>query len=492
MFFPLKITFSTPCKCARVGRPICCTSVESVKVPGYLAGVRTRRDGVRLSWHGLVSTVCVFCLPGFGTSCLCAPSIEITNLPPYRSFADLRGSVSGVEPGECRVAVFIYVPPYGWYTKPTCAQPLTVIQSDGSWTTDITTGGVDELATRVAALLVRTNFDADCVLGLPFLPTNLVAQALASAIVTRQHPGVRWLSFSGESWWVKTSSERVGPGPNYFSDSTNNVWVDALGRLHLRITQDAGRWYCAEVVSARTFGFGWYRFVIESRLDNLDTNIVLGLFTWSDDPAWAHREIDFERLCMDTTGRIDGNNFQFVVQPWEMPGHVVRFKVPPQATSSVHTFCWEPGAVRFRSRVGGLAPLSATTNVLDTWVYTLVTPQSGDENVRINLWLYDGMPPGNGHEAEVIVSRFDFSPLAKPFPPVVIRASLIGTNIVLIGTDGVPGGSYLLLSSSELGLPACAWMPLQTNRFDAAGNFTCTVGLAETQPQFRFFLLQLQ
>lgn len=466
--------------------------IELVKASGYVCGVRMRLDGVWWSRVELVCAMCVLCLPGFRISCLGAPSIEITYLPAYGSFEDMRGSVSGVEPNECRVAVFIYVPPYGWYTKPTCAQALTVIQPDGTWMTDITTGGVDELATRVAALLVRTNYDADCVLGLPFLPTNLFAQALASTIVTRQQPGMRWISFSGESWWVKNSSEPVGPGPNYFSDSPNNVWVDTLGRLHLRITQNAGRWECAEVVSARTFGFGWYRFLIESRLDNLDTNVVLGQFTWSDDAVWAHREIDLERLCMDTTGRIDGNNFQFVVQPWEMPGHVVRFKVPPEATSSVHTFCWEPGVVRFRSRVGGLAPSSATTNVLNTWVYTLATPQSGDENVRINLWLYNGMAPGNGHQAEVIISRFDFSPLAKPFAPVVTRASLIGTNIVLVGTDGVPGGSYVLLSSSDLALPGGAWMPLQTNRFDAAGNFVCMVGLAETQQQFRFFLLQLQ
>jgi hypothetical protein len=67
------------------------------------------------------------------------------------------------------------------------------------------------------------------------------------------------LSFSGYDWWVKSSAGKVGPGPNYFSDSTNNVWTDSLGQLHLRITNRSNQWQCAELISARTFGYGSYR-----------------------------------------------------------------------------------------------------------------------------------------------------------------------------------------------------------------------------------------
>jgi hypothetical protein len=181
--------------------------------------------------------------------------------------------------------VFIYVPGYGWVTKPTCAQPLTLIQPDGSWSADITTGGSDPLATRIAALLVSTNYSQPCVLGANVLPTNVFAQASASAVINRPYPGPRWLSFSGYDWWVKTSTGPVGPGPNYFSDSTNNVWLDGQGQLHLRITNRSNQWQCPELVSARTFGYGIYRFQLASPADNLNPNAVLGLFTWSDDPV---------------------------------------------------------------------------------------------------------------------------------------------------------------------------------------------------------------
>ena len=75
-----------------------------------------------------------------------APSIEITNTPPIGSFDNLAGRVSEANPAQHRVAVFIYVPSAGWYSKPYCNPQLTVIQPNSSWSADITTGGADELA----------------------------------------------------------------------------------------------------------------------------------------------------------------------------------------------------------------------------------------------------------------------------------------------------------------------------------------------------------
>jgi len=115
----------------------------------------------------------------------------------------------------------------------------------------------------------------------------------------------RSIYFSGENWFVKAGSGRLGPGPNYFSDSQNNVWVDSQGRLHLRITKVGGKWYCAEVISARSFGYGTYRFYLDSPVDALDSNAVVGLFTWSDDPAFNNRELDIEFGRWGTTNNLN-------------------------------------------------------------------------------------------------------------------------------------------------------------------------------------------
>ena len=191
----------------------------------------------------------VLCLH-FGVACAVAvPSIEITNTPAFGSFENLGGHVLDADPASHRVAVFIYVPSAGWWSKPYCDPQLTVIRPDGSWTADITTGAGDEYATKITALLVGTNYSEPCVTGPAALPANVTAQAMASATAERVDPNLRWISFSGYDWWVKTSSGLVGPGPNYFSDSTNNVWLDAQGRLHLRITNRSNQWQCAELVT---------------------------------------------------------------------------------------------------------------------------------------------------------------------------------------------------------------------------------------------------
>ncbi|HUA38847.1 MAG TPA: glycoside hydrolase family 16 protein [Candidatus Sulfopaludibacter sp.] len=379
------------------------------------------------------------------------PGIVITNLPAYGSSDNLAGVVLGADPSACRVAVFINVPPYGWYSKPICAQALTPIQPDGSWSADITTGGLDTNATRIAALLVGTNYDYPCVLGKPFLPTNVFSQAMAGAVVTREYPGVRWIGFSGYDWWVKTSAgtNGLGPGPNYFSDSTNNVWTDAQGWLHLRITDRSNQWQCAEIVSARTFGYGSYRFELGSRVDNLDTNVVLGMFTWSDDPTYADREMDVE--CSRGFAA-DTNNTQFTVQPYNLSGHFSRYQVPVGLADSTHLFTWQSNSVGFQCQSGSYSPNPNPTNVLGNWVFTNASavPRTGDENVRINLWLLFGRPPSDGQEVELIVKSFEFVPLGSPRPASLSSLSAPSKGPVQFTISGEPDRRYQVQASADL------------------------------------------
>ena len=69
-------------------------------------------------------------------------------------------------------------------------------------------------------------------------------------------------------------------------------------------------------------------------VNDINPSVVLGLFTWSDDPAYTHREIDVE--CGRWADPSDVNNAQYVVQPWDWPGHLVRYAVPAGLTNSTH------------------------------------------------------------------------------------------------------------------------------------------------------------
>lgn len=227
---------------------------------------------------------------------------------------------------------------------------------------------------------------------------DFINQALA--FVKADRPGyTRALTFSGLRWRVKEYAEAVGPGPNFFSGGKKNVWVDDQGRLHLRVSNEGGQWRCAEVVSEKSLGYGTYKFTLDALPGDLDPSAVLGLFTWSDDPAEHNREIDIE---FARWGQAANQDAQFVVQPYDDPRGIKRFDGPKGTGASTHSFSWRPSQVDFESAAAGrpLARWSALHNI----------PHPGGENVRMNLWLFRGAPPSNLKPVEVVISRFEFIP----------------------------------------------------------------------------------
>lgn len=111
------------------------------------------------------------------------PTIEFTYVPSYGSFDDLKGQVWHVNPNDYKVAVYIYVS--GWWTKPYWNDPLTSINIDGSWVCDITTGGVDETATKISAYLLPNGYNPPLMGGEATLPQELDDNAVAKVETTR-------------------------------------------------------------------------------------------------------------------------------------------------------------------------------------------------------------------------------------------------------------------------------------------------------------------
>jgi hypothetical protein len=191
-------------------------------------------------------------------------------------------------------------------------------------------------------------------------------------------------------------------------------------------------------------------------VNQLNPNAVLGLFTWSDDPAWAHREIDVE--CSRWGNALDANNSQFVVQPWEVAGHLVRYAVPANQTNSAHAFTWESNRVTFQSQRGDFIVNPSPGNVITNWVYNLTVPQPGDENVRINLWLFNGNAPAGGQEVEFVVKSFQFVPLGLPQPAWITGVEGAASGQVRLSLAGQMDRRYRIEASTNL----AQWDVLQT------------------------------
>jgi hypothetical protein len=231
-------------------------------------------------------------------------------------------------------------------------------------------------------------------------PTQSRAQTTQSA---NSRPTEQVIQFAGYEWIVKDSGgNKVGPGPNYFSRDC--VRVDENGWLHLKIQQRGGEPHCAEIISRLSFGYGIYHFDVGSNVDGLDPNLVLGLFTWSDQPAFHHRELDIE---ISQWGKPGNDNVQFVVQPYTHKENIVRFPLTRRLSESFCQFTWLPGRATFVSAKRSDSSKSNALAVIQQHTFDQDIPAAGGENARINLWLFDRRQPLKGL-GEVVIRSFKF------------------------------------------------------------------------------------
>jgi hypothetical protein len=335
------------------------------------------------------------------------PILTLTDLPPYGSSSPIQVHVRWVDPKDYRIATYIFISGSGYWTKPTFAQPTVELSPTGEATIPVVTGGSDQFAVKFALFLVRADYVPPSCGPCSDLPLELFTDPAVIANAFADRPALlKTILFAGKQWKIKQSDALVGPGPNYFSDSSDNVFVDDQGRLHLRITQRNGLWYCAEIFTEDGLDYGQYRFSLADAPPVADKNTILGLFTWDDlsDDAAAHhnREIDIEFGKFGDESRLPGS---YTVQPYTNAGNTFLFDPSAlQGRSSTHSFKWGPQSVDFESRVSN----NPADPPVAVWSYAGPDiPPPGRGGVRINLWLFNGTPPQDSQEVEAIIENFE-------------------------------------------------------------------------------------
>lgn len=318
-----------------------------------------------------------------------APAIRITVAEANR----IRGEARNIDAQRIRVVLWALT--NQWYVQPYIDSPYTTICGDGSWS------NYTHPWYRIVALLVDETY-------VPGATRTYHPKNDPGVLAWAEYPSLRNdlpLQFSGRTWDIKLAESPFGPGPNYFSDHPDNVFVDQTGRLHLKIVYRDGKWYCSEVLLPQSLGNGVYTVQIDSRLDGYDQNIVVAPeFTFESET----RELDFE-----AGGDVlipGANNGQFVVQPYTRTGNLVRFIMPPDAQTSCRIE-WRADHVRFTVWKGHSAFPPAAEDVIYDWSYTGPDiPPPGGERLHANIWLFGGQAPTNGQNAEVIIKSIAFTP----------------------------------------------------------------------------------
>lgn len=203
------------------------------------------------------------------------------------------------------------------------------------------------------------------------------------------------VTFAGYHWHVR---DYDGGPTSVGTWAAEQVGLEGEN-LRLRLSQfEDGLWRSAEVYSVQEgFGYGTYRWRIESNLTGLDPSVVLGLFTYERD-APGNREIDIE-----VTQWADASRHNAHVTRHQADGFEARSWQLETPDATEHAFRWQEGEITWCSRDASGAHLFATQ--LDTDL----TP--GDERVHMNLWIYGEQAPEQ--PAEVVISDFEFSPSAS-------------------------------------------------------------------------------
>ncbi|MFA9480425.1 family 16 glycosylhydrolase [Phycisphaerales bacterium AB-hyl4] len=240
---------------------------------------------------------------------------------------------------------------------------------------------------------------------------GLVLGAFANVTFARE------IEFAGRNWTVR--SGYGGPGPNNWSASTESVWVDDQGHLHLQLRRVGSMWYAAEVVSTETFGYGEYRFQLASDVEQLDPNVTLGLFTYLDD----ENEIDIEFARWGNANNPAGN---YVTQPAATPGNTETFDLNLTGNHSTHRFNWTPDAIEWQSHHGHYGSNPPASHLIHEWTYTgSDIPVPSGERVHMNLWLFQGNAPATNDSIEIVITNFEFVPIPEPTSLVAMLGGAI-------------------------------------------------------------------
>lgn len=113
-------------------------------------------------------------------------------------------------------------------------------------------------------------------------------------------------------------------------------------------------------------------------------------------------------------------------------------------------------------------------------------PRTGDENVRINLWLHNGNQPTDTNEVKFILRSFQFIPLGQAQPAVLTQPQSLTDGRFQCAIAGQMGRWYQVQASSNLFVWQSIATILVTN---SAMDFVETNAVSSAERFFRVVAL---
>lgn len=239
-----------------------------------------------------------------------------------------------------------------------------------------------------------------------FAPSALAI--LAFIIAFSAFSAAQQIIWQGHTWSVtKGGMAGVAPG------SPKNVYLDARGYLHLKITNNGGTWTAAQLFTVDNLPFGTFQWVVEGDIWNMDPVTVLGLFPYGPENGIGvdgSNEIDIEFSQWANTCDC---NADFTVYPAVFRQYKSTFNrdytVSNGKNLTTARMEWSSTSVVF-TVMSGVQPIGTKANVLQTATYTSTNTLNIPQQplpVGINLWAYTADP---ATDQSVIIRSFQYQP----------------------------------------------------------------------------------
>lgn len=231
------------------------------------------------------------------------------------------------------------------------------------------------------------------------------------------------IRFSGITW-TATGEDKESSPYDFSVYSTDNIFTDSLGRLHMIIQKKGDVWYGAELTADSSMGYGEYAFYVDSRLDNLDRNVCLNFAVENSNPPEMVRGVSQLGIQVCYWGDDASKNaLQYVMYTTSKKiseVHTPNENFAQSEDKSVHRIVVNPDMVYFGSTNNSGSKIfdqlrvtkkdKATRNS-DVDEITYAKP-SAKNRFSMSLGLPEANETQGGKPVEIIISKVVFIPSA--------------------------------------------------------------------------------
>ncbi|HPF99583.1 MAG TPA: glycoside hydrolase family 16 protein [Kiritimatiellia bacterium] len=240
------------------------------------------------------------------------------------------------------------------------------------------------------------------------------------------------IRFADRDWMVL--DQPSSPGENYYS--SNCVSVDANGWLHMKLERIGGVWHCPFIEGTQHLGFGEYRWYVGNKLEQIDSNLVVGLFNYAQESVFNTNQIEVDIEVSHAFPGTQTNCLVYTVQPYTIPGN--SYSHPLETTNDVttHRFVWRPDRIDWASYYGHTPEPESTNHYLAGWRFEgRGIPIETNEVAYMNLWLFYTNAPVDTQRVEMIIRDFEFIPFDGFILADDFEDGVLSNQWVVLGGD---------------------------------------------------------